>query len=461
MEKKVILTAKQLQAFQLLTDNDNGVSEILYGGAARGGKTWLGCLWQITQRLLYPMSAGMIVRKTYTDLHGTTLRTFRKVAAFLEIADTLVYRWGAENLVEFPNGSVIFFRYAKVEPKDPEFNRFGSYDLTDLFADESQEIDAGFFNVIRGRFSLLSGERADGTPWHTKPKMLLTCNPSKGYIYKEFWKPFREGKLPKWRAFVRALGTDNPYIDPAYFETLLKSDKVTIQRLYYGNFDYDDDPNALFEDYDALCDMFTNAVEFGDSEEMAAGAADVALKGRDRFALVTSKNGVYTFRLVMDYSKATDVQAMVEREIKVNKIPRSRFMVDADGVGNFVSDYVRGIKEFHGGARADEPARYANLKAQYYYELARLVRERKIRVEGLTDSLRELLTEELQAVRILSIDSDTRKLAINSKEEQKKLLGRSPDLADALMMCVCANKQKAIRAAVATTIELNNGIEED
>ena len=444
----VKLTPKQIKAYKLLTDNNAEVSEVLYGGGARGGKTWLGCFWQIARRLTYAGSAGMIVRRSYVDLHGTTLRTFRAVADFLGVSPLISYHYGTENTIEFANGSVIFLRYAEFKPKDPEFNRFGSYDLTDLFADEAQEIDRGFFNIIRGRFSKLTGVNPDGKPWRVAPKQMLACNPSKGWIYADWWKPYRDGYLKPYQAFIRALVDDNPHVDKAYIDNLMRSDKVTIQRLRYGNFDYDDDDCALFDDYDALCDMFTNAVEFRpDIQTLAAGAADIALKGHDRFALVWSKDGVYTFSRVIGWSDAPNLQDVIQAELTQHHIPRSRFCVDADGVGEYLPDYIKGIKAFHGGAAAFDSTLYTNLKTQCYYELARLVKKRVIRVDGLTQRQQEELKEELQAIRIEGKDNDVTKCAINTKESQKKILGRSPDLADALMMCVCANMQPNVRPA--------------
>lgn len=454
---RIPLTKKQIQAFRLLTDNNSEVGEVLYGGGARGGKTWLGCLWQIFRRLQYAGSAGMIVRRTYTDLHGTTLITFRKVAKMLGVEHLITYKFGADNCIEFANGSRIFLRYAQEQPKDPDFSRFGSYDLTDLFADEAQEIAKQFFNVIRGRFSLLVGVGGDGKPWRCMPKMLLTCNPpTSGYIIQDWWRPYKMGKLPPYQAFIRALVDDNPYVPQAYIDNLMRSDYVTIQRLRYGNFDLTDEDCVLFNDYDALCDMFSNAV---DGQQMAAGAADVALKGHDRFALVTCRDFVYTFREVLDYTAADRLQSIIEQTVTRHRIPRSRFWVDADGVGNYLPDYIKGIKGFHGGAVAMDATNYANLKAQCYYELARLVNGRKIRVEGLTETQRDTLIEELQAIRIVGKDSDTSKAAINTKEEQKKMLGRSPDLADALMMCVCATMQREQKTANAKAITLSNAAE--
>jgi hypothetical protein len=43
------------------------------------------------------------------------------------------------------------------------------------------------------------------------------------------------------------------------------------------------------------------------------------------------------------------------------------------------------------------------------------------------------LTQELLAVKLKDIDKDN-KVAVQSKDEMKKILGKSPDISDALMM---------------------------
>ena len=149
MNIDVELTRKQIAAYKVLTDYGNGVSDVLYGGAARGGKTWLGCFWQITRRLQFAGSVGMITRADFTDLNSTTLVTFWKVVKAMGLQGTITYKGGIDNYALFPNGSKIFFRWCKFLPKDPEFDRFGSYELTDFFGDEAQQYHPKFIAVIK------------------------------------------------------------------------------------------------------------------------------------------------------------------------------------------------------------------------------------------------------------------------------------------------------------------------
>ncbi len=48
------------------SENDT-VTELLYGGGARGGKSAFGCIWQILRRITLPGSVGLVCRvSTYT-----------------------------------------------------------------------------------------------------------------------------------------------------------------------------------------------------------------------------------------------------------------------------------------------------------------------------------------------------------------------------------------------------------
>ena len=263
---------KQIQAYDYLEDATT--TEVCYGGAARGGKSYLGCAWQIMRRISMPGSSGLIAREELTKLKDTTLLTFFGLLNIFGVRDAVDFN--AQSLIcSFPNGSRIFFREIKYIPSDPEFDRLGSYDLTDCFIDESQQISAKAISVLKGRFSVLSG---DG--WHTIPKALYTCNPSKGWIKNDFVDPHKRGEIQPYRKFIKALPKDNPNVSQAYLDNLLKADKITIERLYYGNFDYDDDPTVLC-DYDAIVDMFTN--EHVKPTGLKRISADLAMQGRDKF----------------------------------------------------------------------------------------------------------------------------------------------------------------------------------
>jgi hypothetical protein len=62
-----------------------------------------------------------------------------------------------------------------------------------------------------------------------------------------------------------------------------------------------------------------------------------------------------------------------------------------------------------------------------------MFKEGKISLNIMEPSIVEELTQELLAIKLKDIDKDN-KVAVQSKDEMKKVLGKSPDLSDALMM---------------------------
>lgn len=439
---EVHVFSKQAQALDYLSPDDSEVSEVLYGGGARGGKTYLGCLWQILRRITMAGSVGFVCREQPAKLRDTTVVTFFEVLHDLHLRS--VVKFNNNRLVaEFSNGSIIYFRDLQKMPSDPEFDRLGSYGITDCFIDEAQQICAKAISVLKGRFSVLSGKNPDGTTWHTIPKALYTCNPKRNWIYTDFVKPAKMGTLASYRRVIKSLPLDNPHVDQAYIDNLLKADKVTVQRLYFGNFEYDDDPATLC-DFDAINDLFTN--EHVLPKPARSCSADIALKGHDRFIVTVWEGNVC--RIVVDevYSPGKQVYETLRDVLKKEKVPRSYTIVDADGVGSYLESFLPGIKEFHGGGQPNNRAKYENLRAECYFKLAELINERKIRVI-CTDEQRERLMEELGALKQAYIDNDVRRKGIIPKETMKIIIGRSPDYMDALMMNMFFRRTKPTNGA--------------
>lgn len=439
----VKLNNKQFEAYDILTDMDNGVAELLYGGGARGGKTWLGCFWQVTTRLRYPGSVGMVCREQLVQLFDTTLKTFFEVLDYLGIRNEVVYKGGMTNSVFFNNGSMIYFRSLQKRPKDPNFDRFGSYGITDLFVDESQQVSEKAISVLRGRFSVLSGKYSDGTEWHVVPKAMYSCNPARTWIYSDFVKPAKDGELAPHRRFVKALPKDNPYVSQAYIDNLLRADKITVQRLYYGNFEYDDDPSSLV-DYDAICDLFTN--EHVPEKGGHSGSADIATKGHDRFVVTSWIGNVCRIAVDKTYSPGKEVYENVRNVMIRDGIPRSLMVVDADGIGGYLESFLPGIKEFHNGGRPSD-SRYNNLKSECAFILADLIQKRAIHIICDDIEQRERIKTELAMLKQANVDKDTGKKAIISKEQIKELLGHSPDYLDALIMAMFFRRVKPTAGA--------------
>lgn len=416
------LAAKQKKGLKILLNTDLGISYLLFGGAAGGGKSWLGCDWLLHMCHLFPGVRYFIGRNNLTDSRESVLVTFDKVSQSLGYT---AYRKN-DHGIAFNNGSRIVLLDLSYYPiKDPTFQRFGSKEYTGGWIEEAGEVHPLAFDMLKSRIG-----RHLNKEYGIPAKILITCNPQKNWLYSTFYRPWKEKKLLPPYAFVRSLKDDNPYLTEEYKQGLLEIKDATMrQRLNEGLWEYGSDPSQLC-DYDAINDAFTNDFV---KEGASALSADIALKGRDRYIAGHWKGLVV--RIVSDEPVMEGLQ--VEKDIKAKqqqyKVPHSMTVVDADGLGSYLSSYIRGIVEFHGGGTAYASDKYANIKSECGFKLAEIINQRQIHII-CTEEQRQRATEELECLRVANLDADTRKLALISKEEMKAIIGRSPDILDMLIM---------------------------
>ncbi|MFN8286646.1 MAG: hypothetical protein U0V74_07840 [Chitinophagales bacterium] len=121
---------------------------------------------------------------------------------------------------------------------------------------------------------------------------------------------------------------------------------------------------------------------------------------------------------------------MLEIQLYALRKPRSNIIYDADGLGTFLKGYLRGAQAFHNNARALDDENYKNQKTQCYYRLSELINTNSIYIKPITQ--REQLIEELEQIK--RVETDDGKLQLLDKLSIRNILGRSPDLADMLMM---------------------------
>jgi hypothetical protein len=108
-----------------------------------------------------------------------------------------------------------------------------------------------------------------------------------------------------------------------------------------------------------------------------------------------------------------------------------RVVVDETGVGSGLVDRLRelgrGVDGTHFGQRAKDAERFANARAEAYWE----VRDR-LEAGALALPVEDALLEELAALRV-GFDRGGRVL-LDGKDQIRQQIGRSPDLADALAL---------------------------
>ncbi|QBQ41071.1 hypothetical protein E2P86_07860 [Sphingobacterium psychroaquaticum] len=406
---------------------DNVTNEILYGGAAGGGKSAFGCMWLIEMCQQYPGTRWLMGRSKLKTLKETTLNTFFDVAAKLGVTGQYTYN-DKDSAIYFHNGSEIILKDLFLYPSDKNFDSLGSLEITGAFIDECNQIVYKAWQIVKSRIRYKLNE------FGLIPKLLGSCNPAKNWTYSKFYHPFKKKELPGYRRFIQALPTDNPHLPDSYLESLRQLDENSKQRLYYGNWEYDDDPAALI-DFRKIQDIYTNSFVVGGSKFITA---DIARFGRDKTVI-----GVWDgFRLVkiVEYGKnsVTEAAERIKNLADFYMIPMSDVIVDEDGVGGGVVD-ILGCNGFVNNSKpldnpeTKEPENYMNLKSQMYFALAKLINDSGLYVECEDGSIRDIITQELEQVKQHNMDKDGKKQVL-PKDVVKELLGRSPDYSDMIMM---------------------------
>ena len=246
--QETIFSEKQERVIALLESPENNhVSEVFYGGAAGGGKTFLIAHWQIERRLSFKGTRGFIGRESLKNLKLTTFKTFCDVWDEYYRNNPWRVSWslnGMTNTIHFTNGSEIILMDLGYYPSDPEYHRLGSLELTDACIDELPEIQEKCYEILMSRIRYRL-EEVGGVP-----KCLATGNPSLNWVKNRYIKT-QEGEevtLKDHQSYVRATVYDNPdeQFKKTYITALKKLSPVDMARLLHGDWDqqHNDNPWA-------------------------------------------------------------------------------------------------------------------------------------------------------------------------------------------------------------------------
>ena len=223
MKMNLSVTKKQKQFI------DAGLSEVLFGGAAGGGKSYGQVVDALLFALKYPGSKQLILRRTFAELDKSLIR------ASLALYPREIYSFNQSNHTgRFKNGSIIDFGYCAAEGdvyqyQSAEYDVIRFDELTHFT--ESQYIY--LISRVRGANNFPKQVKSSTNPggighsW-VKARFVDPSPPGESFI----------GEDGMDRIFIPSLLSDNRFLtegDPRYRERLLALPEREKKALLYGD----------------------------------------------------------------------------------------------------------------------------------------------------------------------------------------------------------------------------------
>ena len=418
------LLKRQTEAWELL--HDNHTNEIMFGGSAGGSKSTLGCIWIVSLCLRYPGIRTLIGRTVLATLKQTTFKTLLEVLGpkFMDLKSPEHYVFNAQsNVLTFHNGSEIILKDLEDKPSDVNKDSLGGLELTAVFVDEAVQISFLTYSILKSRIRFKLNE------YNLIPKILLTSNPANNWVKKMFYLPHREGTLDANKAFIQSLPMDNPYLPDSYIQMLRELPTQQRERLLNGSWDYLNEIDNLF-DFDSITACsFSRSPNPADKKYITI---DVARFGADS-TVICVWVGLVVIEVIRYHKMDGDtLYKNITELIGRHGIHPSQVIADSDGVGGFLVDRLR-CTSFVNNARPLHEQNFTNLKSQCYVKLADLIKEQKISINVLDPSIVDELTQQLLAIKLKDVEKDG-KVGVIGKDQMKKMLGVSPDIADAMVL---------------------------
>jgi hypothetical protein len=233
-------TARQAVAHEAFAD------ELLYGGAAGGGKTDYLIGEVLATLLTFDRSNGGIFRRTFADLArpgGIIERLLLRVPPELGTYSMTEHKW------RFRNGSVLELAHLQ---RDADVLKYQGAEYLVVAFDQLEQFSEFQYLYLRSRLRV-SGDVADrvkAAGW--RPRSIATANPGgpgHGWVKSRFidapvprgkvWRPAATLEEPKpgTRVFLPAKVVDNPHLDESYIDRLRALPEDDRRALLDGDWD--------------------------------------------------------------------------------------------------------------------------------------------------------------------------------------------------------------------------------
>lgn len=174
---------------------------LFYGGAIRGGKTYVCLAVLISLLTKYNRAKAIVIRESLSALQSTTLSSFKKFG--------LKGRWkhtASSQIFEFYNKSeLIFFSEAYATDKDGD--RFKGLETNFILLEQIEELQEQTWQKSMER---VGSHYVPGV--QPNPLILSTFNPTQGWVKKMIYQPYSQGELVAPFYYQHASPKDNKFV---------------------------------------------------------------------------------------------------------------------------------------------------------------------------------------------------------------------------------------------------------
>lgn len=216
----------------------SAANEVLYGGAAGGGKSYAICWDALARCLRYPGTSAYLFRRTYPELEQTLIKTMRSI-----VPEALGRYYSGEHAMKFVNGSEARFCHLSDEG---EVTKYQGAQIQWLYFDELTHFTKPMYDYIKSRLRAPKKLRVTpcvrcasnpGGPGHgwVKDYFVDSTNIGKRVVTKE--TEIRGVIRRRTVSYIPATVRDNPYITADYEAELMEKPPKLRDALLYGKWD--------------------------------------------------------------------------------------------------------------------------------------------------------------------------------------------------------------------------------
>ncbi len=211
--------------------------EVLFGGAAGGGKSKAIAMDALFRCLRYPKTRAYIFRRTYAELEDTIIRE-----ALQSYPEGLGKYNATRHEIAFPNGSAILFRHCA---HVPDMNLYKGAEIQWLYFDELTSFEEEIYDFLKTRLRAkkslgvhpcVRSASNPGDIGHAWVKKRFVDAASAMEIFESTITSRESAHTKTYRMqFIPSLVTDNPYIGEEYLFQLEQKPPALRNALLFGD----------------------------------------------------------------------------------------------------------------------------------------------------------------------------------------------------------------------------------